>query len=367
MAERASLVSFVARPVVGPPDLAERFMPPEHFVWGDFTATDGASLRWGRLPVARPRAVCLMVTGFREFIEKQFETIRDLAAHGIEVWCLDWRGQGRSSRPRRWPTRPRARRFDRDASDLAEFAAANLPRTLPRVLIAHSMGGAIALLCLRARPDLFDAAVLSSPMFGLRLGRVPPVSLRAITGPLRIAGLGTRLVPGTRRRWPPGRLPSPERSRATSDPERCRLHYAWLAADPTLRVDGPTFGWVDSTLAVLGRIGKAEFLAGIETPILLGSAGRDAVVSRAAHRRAAHLLPDCELVELPESKHEPFLEQDEIRDEWLARIDRFMRERCLGTASPTERPGGPSVRGRLPRNDDKKVELFKYLRKSSRA
>lgn len=327
MLERASPAVAVSPPV-RLPDLDERFMAPEHFVWGDFTTADGANLRWGHLPVANPRAACLMVTGFREFIEKQFETVRDLAAHGIDVWCLDWRGQGRSVRPRRWPTRPRARRFDRDASDLAEFAEAKLPRTLQRVLIAHSMGGAIALLCLHARADLFDAAVLSSPMLGLRVGRVPHASLRAITGPLRIAGLGTRLVPGTKRRWPPGRLPSPERSRATSDPERCRLHHAWLSADPRLRVDGPTFGWVDATLAMLGRIGKAEFLAGIETPILLGSAGRDAVVSRTAHRRAARLLPDCELVDLPESKHEPFLEQDDIRDEWLARVDRFISGRC---------------------------------------
>ena len=66
----------------------------------------------------------------------------------------------------------------------------------------------------------------------------------------------------------------------------------------------------------------------VETPILIGSGGRDAVVSRTAHRRAARLLPDCELVELPECKHEPFLEQDQIRDEWLARVDRFIGERC---------------------------------------
>jgi len=330
MTDSVSLAVPMGAWAVRLPRLAERFLPPPGFAWGEFTTRDGASLRWGHLPVDKPRMVCLLVTGFREFIEKQFETVRDLGAHGIEVWCLDWRGQGRSTRPQRWPNRPRARRFDRDAADLAEFAAARLPNHLPRVLIAHSMGGAIALLCLHAHPKLFDAAVLSSPLLGLRLGRLPHASLRAITGPMRIAGLGSRLLPGAKRRWPPGRLPSPEHSRATSDPERCRLHHAWLTADPDLRVDGPTFGWVDSALAMLGRIGKAEFLAGVETPILLGSAGRDAVVSRTAHRRAAGLLPDCELVELPDSKHEPFLEQDDIRDEWLARVDRFVTDRCDG-------------------------------------
>jgi lysophospholipase len=313
------------RPAHVPP-LPERFMAPPEFVWGEFAAADGARLRWGHLPVRDARAECVLVTGFREFIEKQFETVRDLAAHGLSVWCLEWRGQGRSSRPRRWPTRPRARRFARDAADLAEFAAARLTGGLPRILIAHSMGGATALLCLNAHPDLFDGAILSSPMLGLAFGRMPLAPLRCITGPMRMAGLGARLVPGTRR-WPPGQTPSPERSRASSDPERCALHYAWLTADPRLRLDGPTFGWVDSALAVLGRIGKAEFLGRIRTPILLGSAGRDAIVSHAAHRRAARLLPDCDLVELPDSKHEPFLERDRIRDAWFAHIDRFVGER----------------------------------------
>ena len=97
--------------------------------------------------------------------------MRDLAARGIAVWCLDWRGQGRSIRPSRFPTRPRARNFNRDAEDLAEFTRAYLPPGLPRLLVAHSMGGAIALVCLRRHPDLFAGAALSAPMVGLRIGR----------------------------------------------------------------------------------------------------------------------------------------------------------------------------------------------------
>src|SRR5438132_4195404 len=123
-----------------PPALPERFLPPPGFVWGSFIAADGAVLRWGHLPVRNARAECVMVGGFGEFIEKQFETVRDLAARGVAVWCLDWRGQGRSARPRRLPTRPRARNFDRDAADLAAFASAKLAGPLPRLLVAHSMG-----------------------------------------------------------------------------------------------------------------------------------------------------------------------------------------------------------------------------------
>ena len=46
-------------------------------------------LRWGHLAAEKPRAECVFVGGFGDFIEKQFETIRDLAARGFSVWCLD--------------------------------------------------------------------------------------------------------------------------------------------------------------------------------------------------------------------------------------------------------------------------------------
>jgi lysophospholipase len=312
------------------PPLPERFLAPPGFVWGTFPTADGAVLRWGHLAASTPRAECAFVGGFGDFIEKQFETIRDLAAQGLSVWMMDWRGQGGSTRPRRLPHRPRARRFDRDADELAQFAAAKLRSELPRVLIAHSMGGAIALLCLHRQPRLFDAAVLSAPMLGVPIGRTPPMLLRALTGPARLSGLGICRLPGTYR-YHPDRPPTPERSRISSDAERCRIRHAWITSDPALRLDQPTYGWLDPTLSLIGRIGKRRFLAGITTPILLGTAGREHVVAPAAHYRAARLLPDCTLFELPESKHEPFLERDPIRDAWFARIDRFLTAR-LGLA-----------------------------------
>jgi lysophospholipase len=313
------------RPPSHPP-LPERFLPPPGFVWGSFTAADGAVLRWGHLPVDGARAECVMVGGFGEFIEKQLETVRNLAARGIAVWCLDWRGQGGSIRPRRLPNRPRARNFDRDADDLAAFAAAKLPGRLPRLLVAHSMGAAIGLICLKRHPALFAAAALSSPMVGLRTGRVPPTLIRLITRPARAAGLGVCFIPGAHK-WRPGPPPSPERSRVSTDAERCRLRHAWFVADPRLRLDQATYAWVDSALGLVARMKKPEFMTGIKTPILMSRAGREVVVSKKAQRRAARLLPDCTLIELAESKHDPFLERDAIRDYWLACLDRFIADR----------------------------------------
>ena len=321
------------------PALDERFLPPRDFVWGSFTASDGAVLRWGHLPVPESireaRAACVIAVGFGEFIEKHFETMRDLAARGVAVWCLDWRGQGRSIRPPRFPTRPRARNFNRDAEDLAEFTRAYLPPGLPRLLVAHSMGGAIALVCLRRHPGLFAGAALSAPMVGLRIGRLPPTLVRVLTVPARAAGLGHRFIPGARE-WRPDRVPTPQTSRVTTDAERCRLRHAWFSADPQLRLDQATYGWVDSALALVARISKPEFLAAIRTPILIGQPERELVVSPAAQRRAAALLPNCRLVALAGSKHDPFLECDAVRDYWFACLDRFIAERLAEAPADTK-------------------------------
>jgi lysophospholipase len=308
-----------------------RFLEPPGFAWGSFAVPDGAKLRWGHLPAAVPRAECVMVGGFTECIEKYFETTVDLAARSLSVWCLDWRGQGGSERPRRWPTRPRPRRYDRDASELALFTETLPPARHPRLLIAHSMGGAIALVCLRQFPGLFDAAILSAPMLGIRTGRVPRSVARCVTTAARASGLGLCFIPGAGR-WRADRIPSPEGSRISSDPERCRLQYGWFSARAQLRVDEPTYGWLDEAFRLVARINRSEFLAEIDTPILLASAGIECFVEPEAHRRATRLLPDCTLIEFPDSKHEPFLEQDAIRDRWLDAIDRFVAERLAKAA-----------------------------------
>lgn len=319
------------------PDLPARFLEPPDFVWGTLSASDGAMLRWGHLPAPTPRAECVMVGGFTECIEKYFETVVDLTARGISVWCLDWRGQGGSERPRRWPSRPRPRRFRRDAGDLALFTQALPPPRHPRFLIAHSMGGAIALICLRQLPSLFEAAVLSAPMLGIHTGRMPRSVARCITSVARGSGLGWCFIPGAGR-WRADRIPSPTGSRISSDPERCRLQYCWFSARAELRVDEPTYAWLDAAFRLVARITQPEFLAGISIPILLASAGIEAFVEPEAHRRVARLLPDCTLVEFPDSKHEPFLERDAIRDRWLDAIDCFVAER-VGAGAPSQGAG----------------------------
>ena len=329
---------FPVHPLVADvtPPLDRRFLEPPSFQWGMFTTAEGIALRWGHLAAPSPRAHCVVVGGFTEFIEKYFETIGDLVARRLSVWCLDWYGQGGSQRPTLLPNRPRRRLFGRDARDLAGFTEAIVPASRPRILIAHSMGGAIALLCLGAKPKLFEAAILSAPMLGLATGGIPVRIARLIAAAATLSGLGTMLVPGARH-WHSDASHSPALSRTSSDAERFRIHHAWLAARPELIVDGPTYGWLDAAFQLTERVQQEEFLARITTPILIGSAGIESIVDRVAHRHAAARLRHCDLVELPRSKHEPFLETDAVREHWFAAIDRFLDLRLGKSDEPVIR------------------------------
>src|SRR4029079_19339894 len=72
---------------------------PDGAVMSVLKTPDGVSLRTVRWPPppGRKGTVCLF-QGRAEFIEKYFETVRDLHARGFAVATLDWRGQGLSDR-----------------------------------------------------------------------------------------------------------------------------------------------------------------------------------------------------------------------------------------------------------------------------
>src|SRR6201999_4649873 len=85
---------------------------PENVVSGTIKTSDGVELRFARWapPAGRKGTVCVF-TGRSEYIEKYFETVRDLRDRGFAVAMIDWRGQGHSSRRLRDPRKGYVRDF----------------------------------------------------------------------------------------------------------------------------------------------------------------------------------------------------------------------------------------------------------------
>lgn len=302
------------------PDLPARLLAPAGLRWG-YLQRQNARLRWACVPGKLPIGSCILVGGFSEFAEKYFETMADLAAGGLTVWFLEWRGQGGSDRPPDHPTRPIARDFVTDADDLAAFAETMVPS--PRFLIAHSMGGAIGLLTVARHPRLLHAAALSAPMLGIDTASIPLPIARIMAAAMTWLGLASVYAPG---RGPWMQDPQIAANSLTShDPVRAGIEQAWFLGNPRLRLDGPTFGWVYAALKLCRTLADPALLRRINIPVLIGCASEDVFVDNAAIRHAGRLMPLCRTQILEGARHELFMEVDAIRSPWLAEVLGFLR------------------------------------------
>jgi lysophospholipase len=307
-----TLVSIPANPV------------PEDVVTGTLKTPDGVSLRFARWapPPGRKGTVCLF-QGRAEFIEKYFETVRDLRARGFAVATLDWRGQGLSERTLDNPLRGYVRSFDDYGLDLATFIhEVVLPDCPPPVFaLAHSMGATILLRAAHQGHRWFDRTVLLAPMIALP-GERRSVATRVAVKTMRLLGFGGLYVPGgdasvMMQRPFVGNL-------LTSDPVRYARNVAVLEAGPELAIGWPTVAWADSAFKVLNELSEPRYPVKIRQPILIVAAGQDAIVSTPAIDSFAVRLRAGSHLIVPGARHELLMEQDRFRMQVLAAFDAFV-------------------------------------------
>jgi lysophospholipase len=307
-----TLVSIPANPV------------PEDVVTGTLKTPDGVSLRFARWapPPGRKGTVCLF-PGRAEFIEKYFETVRDLRARGFAVATLDWRGQGLSGRALSNARRGYVRSFDDYNTDLMTFVHdVVLPDCPPPFYaLAHSMGASILLRAARQGHRWFDRMVLLAPMIGLP-GLRRSLATRMTVKVMRLMGLGGTYVPGgdasvMMQRPFVGNL-------LTSDPVRYARNIAVLEAEPELAIGWPTVAWADSAFKVMSELSEPSYPAKIRQPLLIVAAGQDAIVSTLAIDSFAVRLRAGSHLIVPGARHELLMEQDRFRMQVLAAFDAFV-------------------------------------------
>lgn len=136
-----------------------------------FTAADGVAIAYCQLLQDDRKKAIVISNGRIESYLKYQETIYDLYQQGFSVFALDHRGQGLSDRLTENPHQGHVNQFADYVSDFAEFIETVVLPTEHQsmAILAHSMGGAIATHYLHQHPNVFDCAVLSSPMFGIVL------------------------------------------------------------------------------------------------------------------------------------------------------------------------------------------------------
>ena len=307
------LVSIPANPV------------PDNHVVGALKTPDGVTLRFARwLPPAGRRGTVCIFQGRSEWIEKYFETVRDLRARGFAVAALDWRGQGLSDRVLNDRRKGYVRDFAEYDTDLATFMhEVVLPDCPPPIFaLGHSTGAAILIRAAYRGHRWFDRMVLTAPLIALggidySFG-IGPIIVRA----LRLAGFGNMHLPRADT--------SIVESRPflgnilTSDPVRYARNAAILEAEPALAVGPPTVAWMDAAFRAMRTMHERNFPGRIRQPILIVAGGNDVVVSNKAIEDFASLLRAGSHLVIVGAQHEILMEQDRYRSQFWAAFDAFV-------------------------------------------
>ena len=297
---------------------------PDGLVAGRVKAADGTGLRYAVCtgPLVGRGTVCIF-QGRGDFIERYFETIKDLQSRGFDVAILDWRGQGGSDRRGSDPYRSRVRSFREYDLDLAAFMTeVVLPDCRPPfVALAHSTGATVVLRALKAR-NWFERVVLSAPLIDIAPVALPRPVVRLASKIMVLLGLSRVFLPGRPRRPMrpedfPGNMCSSDRARYLRD---CRT----LEAAPQLGIGGPTFGWLNAALDAMAELAGYSRTTTLRAPVLIIAAGNDRLASAEASRQFARRVPGVAAVTIAASLHEPLMERDEVREQFWAAFDSFV-------------------------------------------
>ena len=285
--------------------------PPERVIWQK--AQDGTRLRLALWPTG-PKGIVAIFPGRTEVIEKYGRVIADLAKAGYGAAAIDWRGQGLSDRLQAAPLLGDVADFSLYQQDVAAYHSAlddHAPGA-PRFVLAHSMGGCIAL---RALINGFPARAVSfsAPMWGLPLTGTTRRAIKLLRSTLRLTRLDLREVPGAGIEFRLWENPF-DNNELTRDGETYGWMQAQVAAQPELRLGAPSLRWVAAALSELADLHQ---LPSPDVSAFCGLGTREMLVSAPAIKARMSDWHNGKLVIYDGALHELLMEQPETRNAFL--------------------------------------------------
>ncbi len=293
-----------------------------------YEGAGGLVLRAAFVPAPNAVGSVVINPGRTEPIEKYAEVVGELAVRGFNVLIHDWRGQGLSPRLLADPLRGHAAGFEVMVEDFRRLMAlyeTRLPG--PRLVIGHSMGGCLTLAALAKGVGGFDAALLSAPMLGLKLGGRPVWQGRLAARAATLLGLGDRYVLGGP--YDPLQFTF-ERYNLTHDEGRFQRMLAQIRAEPSLALGNVTWGWLNSAFSMMDWLGRDPSVSRIAIPLTALGAGEDSLVINAEVVRVIGRIPQARYLEIPGARHELMLETDAVRARFWAEFDRLAKGDVVG-------------------------------------
>jgi lysophospholipase len=268
----------------------------------------------------KTRGLAIVCPGRSEFIEKYFEVARDLQDRGFAVAIFDWPGQGLSQRPLKNPLAGHIKSFDWYVDALMR-GLAKIERRAPKtwVVVAHSMGGAIALKALMERKLTVAAAAFSAPMWGIPIWFFQRWYGRS----MRFFGAGAMQA------RPVQPDETFENNQLTHYEPRWQLFRRLIEAEPKLALGEPTIAWVVACLNAFKELFAPNAVNALQdVPMLVAIASEETIVKKSAQRKLGNRLKSAKIINVQGAGHEILMETDERRDQfWKAFEDMCKRAR----------------------------------------
>ena len=253
---------------------------------------------WG---VQNSYGTVFLFPGRTEYIEKYGRTAGIFCDLGFDTLAIDWRGQGLSDRLINDPMVGHVNDFLEYQSDLDALITFAETETMPKpwYIMAHSMGGAIALRALHRDLD-FNAAAFTGPMWGIL---VP-----AILAPFRniIAKIGIHF--GFGERYPPTTsdqsytfISEFQDNTLTPDPDMWAYMKRQVTKHPDLQLAGPSFIWAD---AAFREIEALHRMSPPKIPALCFLGDEECIIDPQKVRKLIKGWTTARLINVPYAKHE---------------------------------------------------------------
>ena len=304
----------------------------EFWEQGDFSCFSGVDqvrINYATFIHNEDQESIVLVTGRTESYLKYQELAFDLHHQGYNVYIIDHRGQGLSERLLKDNQKGYVKIFDDYAHDLKQFidevvtnkCVDNSPtETFKKPhLLAHSMGGAIAIRMMQLYPRSIESAVLTSPMIAVNNGNVPNWLAKAII----YTGAKLNAWFCDEANYFMGQTGFNNKSFTENELCQSTVRYQVFAdiylENKTIQLGGVTTHWLKEAMIAHNNI--FADLHKLTAPILVMQSGNDTIVSNEAQNNFCQQLNQHNASSCPDGKpftinnalHELMFEKDQYR------------------------------------------------------
>lgn len=287
---------------------------------------DGLNLAYAKIIHPDNRRAIVISNGRIESYLKYQELIFDCYQQGFSVYAIDHRGQGLSSRLTTNPNQGHVGKFNDYVVDfhlfMTEVVQQNYHDEL--FLVGHSMGGAIGTHYLHQHPQMFNAAIFSAPMFGIRLPlatafiRLLAATLSSVHTDVASGKITANYVIGGR----DYRAIGFKHNELTHSERRYQAYRNLYQTQPLCQLGSPTNHWLCE--AIDGAKSSIDLAKHSPVPILILQAMQDKIVCNKAQDAAQS--NQCRIAHIGKAAHEIFIEKDEARNLALNQLFDFINQ-----------------------------------------